>query len=156
MKTELYVEQLQMLLEQVISETTSTAQQLAQQTSHILSRRIIDPGRGIKLSTEERQALQYEIKAALEKSTYTHGIGFAGYTPENQEEKDYWTLEWWFKKVMNCNRLNLKTTRMPSVFSISGPLTGFNSQHAASSPIFKGLMSTISVTVPTRLPQPIL
>jgi len=59
------------------------------------------------------------------------------------------------KKVMNCNRLNLKTTRMPSVFSISGPLTGFNSQHAASSPIFKGLMSTISVTVPTRLPQPI-
>jgi len=98
MKTELYIEQLQMLLEQVISETTSTAQQLAQQTSHILSRRMIDPGRGIKLSTEERQALQYEIKASLGKSTYTHGIGFAGYTPENQEEKDYWTLEWWFKK----------------------------------------------------------
>jgi hypothetical protein len=34
----------------------------------------------------------------LQESHYSQGIGFASYSPATQEEQDYWTLEWWYKK----------------------------------------------------------
>ena len=73
----------------------------------------------VKLSGSERTALQKEIKKALQESHYSQGIGFASYSPATQEEQDYWTLEWWYKKKISCNKPNLKTIKMLSAFRFS-------------------------------------
>ena len=53
---------------------------------------------------------------ALSQSHYSQGTGFASYSPATQDEQDYWTLEWWYKKKINYNKRNLKTTKMRSAF----------------------------------------
>ncbi len=63
----------------------------------------------------QNAALQKEIKK-LSQSHYSQGTGFASYSPATQDEQDYWTLEWWYKKKINYNKRNLKTTKMRSAF----------------------------------------
>lgn len=100
--------QLQMLLQQVQSEIALTAQTLAEKTSKIMTQHRLDSENGIKLSHDERQALQLEIKSALGQSTYSQGMGFASYRPHTHEEQDYWTLEWWYKKANQLKQAQLE------------------------------------------------
>lgn len=99
---------LQTLLQQVQAETALTAQKLAEKTSIIMAQHNHVSAHGIKLSQDERQALQLEIKSALKQSTYSQGMGFASYRPETQEEQDYWTLEWWYKKANQLQQAQME------------------------------------------------
>ena len=105
----LYIEELQSLLKQVIDETTSIAEKLAHQTSHILSQHELENSQDIKLTGAERLALQHEIKTALQQSHYSQGIGFASYSPATQDTQDYWTLEWWYKKEDQLQQAQLES-----------------------------------------------
>ncbi len=116
MTQHLDVEELQNLLKTVVDETTSITETLASKASKILSKHASEKNADIKLSTSERAALQKEIKKALSQSHYSQGTGFASYSPATQDEQDYWTLEWWYKKKINYNKRNLKTTKMRSAF----------------------------------------
>ncbi|OTG85459.1 histidine kinase [Acinetobacter sp. ANC 4558] len=98
MTQNLYIEELQNVLKHVVSETTSIAEELAIKASQIMTKNTFKIEKGIKLSNTERIALQHEIKTALQHSAYCQGMGFASYSPKTQEEQDYWTLEWWYKK----------------------------------------------------------
>ncbi|MGS5781214.1 histidine kinase, partial [Acinetobacter baumannii] len=98
MTQHLDVEELQNLLKTVVDETTSITETLASKASKILSKHASEKNADIKLSTSERAALQKEIKKALSQSHYSQGTGFASYSPATQDEQDYWTLEWWYKK----------------------------------------------------------
>ena len=100
--------QLQTLLQHVQSETALTAEKLAEKTSIIMTQHSLAVENGIKLSQDQRQALQLEIKSALNQSTYSQGMGFASYRPETQEEQDYWTLEWWYKKANQLQQAQLE------------------------------------------------
>lgn len=108
MTQNLYIKELQDLLQQVVTETTSTAERLALQTSQICAQRQSQQHKGIKLSSAERLSLQHEIKTALYQSSYSQGMGFASYRPETQEEQDYWTLEWWYKKEGQLQQAQLE------------------------------------------------
>ncbi|WOE31536.1 MULTISPECIES: cache domain-containing protein [unclassified Acinetobacter] len=108
MTQNLYIQELQDLLTQIVDESTSTAERLANQTSRICAQHHIDPKKGIKLSTAERHLLQQEIKSALHHSSYSQGMGFASYSPETHDEQDYWTLEWWYKKAEQLQQAQLE------------------------------------------------
>lgn len=99
------IEELQTLLEQVTQETSSLAACLAAKTGQILAR---DKTEHIKLSAIQRTQLQHEIKAALQQSQYSQGMGFASYSPATQAEQEYWTLEWWYKKENQLQQAQLE------------------------------------------------
>lgn len=103
-----FIDQLQDLLLQVVNETTLVAATLAQQTSQIVAQhREVDP-KGLKLSSVERLALQHAIQAALKKSHFSQGMGFASYCAGTQDQQDYWTLEWWYKKANQLQQAKLE------------------------------------------------
>ncbi|KAA8732475.1 histidine kinase [Acinetobacter qingfengensis] len=104
----LNLEKLDFLVKQVFQETISIAQSLAMKASHIISKQSTEQYSGIKLSDQQRHELQLEIKQSLCKSHYSYGMGFASYRPAMDEEGDYWTLEWWFKKDNILQQANLE------------------------------------------------
>ncbi|TCM60917.1 cache domain-containing protein [Acinetobacter calcoaceticus] len=102
------ITELQDLLLQVVNETTLLAETLAQQTSQIVApHREVDP-MGLKLTSGERLALQHAIQDALKKSHYSQGMGFASYCAGTQDQQDYWTLEWWYKKANQLQQAKLE------------------------------------------------
>ncbi|AOA59126.1 cache domain-containing protein [Acinetobacter larvae] len=103
-----YIAQLQQLLQQVLDETTAHAQHLAVHTKKILSHHLYDITKGIKLTAEERRHLQGAIKTTLSDSHYSHGMGFASYSPETLDSEDYWTLEWWYKTESQLQQAKLE------------------------------------------------
>lgn len=108
MTQNLHIDALYSVLQQLVEETTASAAQLAATTSQIIAHDRLDKNKAIKLSNAERVALQVEIKTALSASAYSQGMGFASYTPETIDEKDYWTLEWWYKKEDQLQQAKLE------------------------------------------------
>ncbi|WP_151963517.1 cache domain-containing protein [Acinetobacter oleivorans] len=108
MTQHLDIEELQNLLKTVVEETTAITEKLAAKASKILSKHEPEKTKDVKLSGSERSALQKEIKKALQESHYSQGIGFASYSPATQEEQDYWTLEWWYKKEDQLQQAKLE------------------------------------------------
>ncbi|EJF29973.1 MULTISPECIES: cache domain-containing protein [Enterobacteriaceae] len=54
-----------------------------------------------------KRAIQEHIKETLNETPYCSGSGFASHIAGSTEEKEYWLLEWWYKKADGVKKVNL-------------------------------------------------
>lgn len=107
--SEMQIEQIQTMLNQVVIEITQAAQHLATQASQVLSSDSVLTQGGVKLTESDRNHLQTYIQTALEQSHYSHGMGFASYSTATDQQQGYWTLEWWYKKDHKIQQAELES-----------------------------------------------
>ena len=98
MTTDIAVQKLDDLLNEVFQETISVAKRLAETTANILHTQQDIDLQQLKLGAAQRTALQAELKQALSQCQFSYGMGFASYCGSSAAAQEYWTLEWWFKK----------------------------------------------------------
>ncbi|WP_111891342.1 cache domain-containing protein [Acinetobacter sp. MB5] len=106
---DMQIEQIQNLLNQVVNEITQAAQDLAIEASQLLSADSVLTQGGVKLTETDRHQLQAHIQTALQKSQYSHGMGFASYSAATNQQQGYWTLEWWYKKDQKIQQAELES-----------------------------------------------
>lgn len=54
-----------------------------------------------------RKTIQDNIKATLNSNVYCSGAGFASHIENSANNKEFWLLEWWYKKADGVKQVNL-------------------------------------------------
>ena len=54
-----------------------------------------------------RKTIQERIKATLNSNVYCSGAGFASHIENSASNKEFWLLEWWYKKADGVKQVNL-------------------------------------------------
>lgn len=54
-----------------------------------------------------RKTIQDNIKATLNSNVYCSGAGFASHIENSASNKEFWLLEWWYKKADGVKQVNL-------------------------------------------------
>lgn len=59
------------------------------------------------LEPSVRKTIQEHIKATLNSNIYCSGAGFASHIEGAGSNKEFWLLEWWYKKADGVKQVNL-------------------------------------------------
>lgn len=59
------------------------------------------------LEPSTKRIIQEHVKQALNNNCYCAGAGFASHIASTRENKEYWLLEWWYKKAGGIAQVNL-------------------------------------------------
>lgn len=59
------------------------------------------------LEPSVRKTIQDHIKATLNSNVYCSGAGFASHIEGSGSNKEFWLLEWWYKKADGVKQVNL-------------------------------------------------
>ncbi|WP_227318733.1 cache domain-containing protein [Cedecea davisae] len=54
-----------------------------------------------------KKMIQGHIKETLNNTVYCSGSGFASHIEASADNKEFWLLEWWYKKADGVNKVNL-------------------------------------------------
>ena len=67
------------------------------------------PGKNVTflLDSAVKRIIQQPIRETLDDNIYCTGAGFASHIEATQENKEYWLLEWWYKKACGVKQVNL-------------------------------------------------
>ncbi|MFF7395417.1 cache domain-containing protein [Achromobacter sp. NPDC008082] len=96
------------ILECVLNDAQNTASALADATAQIFSGQTPAPDSDLRLSAEQRRALQTHIQVALRLNPWCNGAGFASYAAPEGPEDGYWTLEWWHQEGRSLQQAQLE------------------------------------------------
>ncbi|MDX7998172.1 hypothetical protein FE394_02905 [Xenorhabdus sp. Reich] len=97
MYNDIHVERARSILNEILVTARQATAVLAEKAERILLEQPLNHTEGVRLSREQRDALQKHIHDVLRNNAWCNGAGFAGYaaTKAVGEEDGYWTLEWW-------------------------------------------------------------
>lgn len=108
MNEDAHIDRANGILECVLNDAQHTASALAEAAAQILSGQTPAPDSGLRLSTEQRLALQTHIQVALRLNPWCNGAGFASYAASTGPDDGYWTLEWWRQEGLSLQQAQLE------------------------------------------------
>jgi hypothetical protein len=93
-------------IDSIINSTIASTGMLAKDIESSLAE-IKDVNLGHLLEPAVRKMIQDNIKATLNSNVYCSGAGFASHIESNSSNKEFWLLEWWYKKADGVKQVNL-------------------------------------------------
>lgn len=93
-------------IDDIIATTTKATVALAEQIESTLAAFRGDDPKLLRDPAVKR-AIQEHIKKTLNDTPYCSGFGFASHIAGSAKEKEYWLLEWWYKKADGVKKVNL-------------------------------------------------
>ena len=72
-----------------------------------LARSIHEAIAGVQKGSAVRSTVQQHIKSTLNNNHYCSGAGFASHIESTETTKEYWLLEWWYKKDNGLSQAHL-------------------------------------------------
>lgn len=93
-------------IDDIITTTIDATIALAEQVESTLA---ACQGNNLKLLLDPsiKRIIQEHIKETLNRTPYCSGSGFASHIEGSNEDKEYWLLEWWYKKADGVKKVNL-------------------------------------------------
>ena len=108
MNEDAHIDRANGILDCVVNDAQNTAAALAEAAAQILSGQTPAPGSGLRLSADQRRALQTHIQVALQLNPWCNGAGFASYEAHPASDVGYWTLEWWQQEGKTLQQVPLE------------------------------------------------
>lgn len=93
-------------IDSIINSTIASTGMLAKDIESSLAE-IKDVNLGHLLEPAVRKMIQDNIKATLNSNVYCSGAGFASHIESSSSNKEFWLLEWWYKKADGVKQVNL-------------------------------------------------
>lgn len=93
-------------IDDIIHSTISSTALLANAISDSLTR-IQSENVDFLLEPAVKRTIQEHIKQTLNNNAYCSGAGFASHIASTRENKEFWLLEWWYKKAGGVTQVNL-------------------------------------------------
>lgn len=93
-------------IDDIIDSTVKSTGTLARQIGHTIGVKWGE-NPGILLETGIKTAIQAEVKQTLSGNSYCSGAGFASHIENAGSVREYWLLEWWYKKDNGLKQVSL-------------------------------------------------